>query len=213
MPQTISVKTEVFRMRINKKILLVALAAMGAATSQMAQAQRVSCTTSGCTTAGIGVTFNITIPAVLRFQVGDTSGVAPTVNWAATVTAANIGDSVAQDPDSITLPGTGASGNQVVYRLTSNLGGTNVTVAAAATTPNGPTCGAGVCSGTFIPWAEILRGNTGSLSNPAPGASTTAAYGGSTIDITGFWTYQYANTTIPLEGSYTGIVTYTAADD
>jgi len=200
-------------MRINK-IALVVLASLGAAASQMAQAQSVSCTTASCTTAGIGVVFNITIPGVLRFQVGDTSaGTAPVVNWTTTVTSANIGDSIAQDPNSITNPGTGATGNQVVYSLVSNWGGTNVTVAAAATTPNGPTCTVGACAGTFIPWAQILLGNTGSLSNPAPGGSTTAAYSGSTINMTGFWTYQYANTTVPLAGDYAGTVTYTAADD
>jgi hypothetical protein len=181
----------------------------------MAQAQQVSCTTTGCTTAGIGVVFNINIPGVLRFQVGDTSaGTAPVVNWTTTVTAANVGDSIAQNPNSVTNPGAGASGNQVVYRLVSNWGGTNVTVAAAATTANGPTCTTpATCGATFIPWSEILLGNTGSLSNPAIGGSTTASYSGSTINLTGFWTYQYANTTIPLQGSYQGTVTYTAADD
>ena len=198
-----------------KKVILAVLAAMGAAAGQVAQAQQVSCTTTGCTTAGIGVVFNITIPGVLRFQVGDTSGAtAPVVNWTTTVTTANIGDSIAQNPNSITNPGTGASGNQVVYSLVSNWGGTNVTVAAAATTANGPTCTTpATCGTTFIPWTEITRGNTGSLSNPAPGGSTTAAYSGSTINLSGFWTYQYANTTVPLAGSYAGTVTYTAADD
>lgn len=202
------------KMRISR-IALAVFAAVGAAASQMAQAQQVSCTTTGCTTAGIGVVFNITIPGVLRFQVGDTSGAtAPVVNWTTTVTTANIGDSIAQNPNSITNPGTGASGNQVVYSLVSNWGGTNVTVAAAATTANGPTCTTpATCGTTFIPWTEITRGNTGSLSNPAPGNSTTAAYGGSTINLSGFWTYQYANTTVPLAGSYAGTVTYTAADD
>jgi hypothetical protein len=203
-------------MKAKKRVLasLIVLA-MGGGAGQMAQAQQVSCTTSGCTTAGIGVVFNITIPGVLRFQLGDTSaGTAPTVNWTTTVTAANLGDSIAQDPNSITNAGAGATGNQVVYRLVSNWGGTDVTVTAAATTVNGPTCTTpATCGATFIPWSEILTGETGSLSNPDPGSSTTAAYGGTTIDLTGFWTYQYANTTTPLQGTYQGTVTYTAADD
>lgn len=201
-------------MRIHK-IVLAVLATFGAAASPMAQAQQVTCNTSGCTTAGIGVQFNITIPGVMRFVVGDTSaGTAPVVNWTTTVTDTNIGDNVAQNPNSITNAGAGASGNQVFYQLISNLGGTNVTVAAAATTANGPTCTtAGTCGTTFIPWAQIVRGNTGSLSNPAPGGNTTAAYSGATINMSGFWTYQYQNATIPLQGSYQGTVTYTAADD
>lgn len=202
-------------MKAKLRILVgLVLAAVGAAGSQSVLAAEVSCTAAGCTTAGIGVVFNITIPGVLRFQVGDTSATAPTVNWTTAVTTANIGNGTTLNPDSITLPGAGASGNQVVYRVVSNWGGTNVTVAAAATTPNGPTCTTPAsCGATFIPWTEILFGNTGSLSNPAPGTNTTIAYGGAAIDVTGFWTYQYANTTVPLSGDYQGTVTYTAADD
>lgn len=199
------------KIRIVAGLLLVAISAAG---SQMAAAAQVSCNTTSCTTPGIGVVFNITIPGVLRFQVGDTSATAPTVNWTTAVTTANVGNSTALNPDSITLPGAGASGNQVVYQLISNWGGTNVTVAAAATTANGPTCTTPVsCGATFIPWSEIVLGNTGSLSNPAIGGSTTAPYGGSVINVSGFWTYQYANTTVPLQGNYSGTVTYTAADD
>lgn len=201
-------------MRTNK-ILLATVAALGALAAPLAQAQQVTCNTSSCTTAGIGVVFNITIPGVLRFVVGDTSaGTAPVVNWTTTVTAANIGDNTPQSPNSISDAGAGASGNQVFYQLISNLGGTNVTVAAAATTANGPTCTtAGTCGTTFIPWAQIVRGTTGTLPNPAPGGNTTAAYSGATINMNGFWTYQYQNATIPLQGSYAGTVTYTAADD
>lgn len=190
------------------------LAGAGIAASQMAVAQQVSCNAAVCTTAGVAVQFNITIPGVMRFQVGDNSvGTAPTVNWPTAVTTANMGNSTALNPDSITAPGPGAGAGQVYYQLISNLGGTNVTVQAAATTPNLACTTAATCGATSIPWTEILLGTTGTVSPPAPGGSTLVAYGGSTINTSGFWTYQYANTTVPLQGSYQGTVTYTAMDD
>jgi len=73
-----------------KKFLIIALGAMGVAANQSALADQASCTTAGCTTANLPVTFTIVIPAFLRLQVGAVGSNAD-VQWTTAVTAANIG--------------------------------------------------------------------------------------------------------------------------
>ncbi|KPK47826.1 MAG: hypothetical protein AMS22_16165 [Thiotrichales bacterium SG8_50] len=197
-----------------KRVLIPAFAAAAALVSQMAAATAPqSCNTPSCTTAGVPVTFQVQIPGVMRLEVGATAG-ATTVTWDNTViTAANVGDSTAVNPSGIANAGTGATGNQVYYRVLSNLGGTNVQVNAANV--GGLACSAGGCGADSIAITQIATGNTGTVAHPTVnGGATLVPYPGTgIINETGFWTYQYSNATLPLSGTYTGTITYTVTDN
>lgn len=189
--------------------ILAGLAALATtAAPQMALADSASCAAGGCSAGPLSVTFSVTIPAFLRFQLGAV-GSNPDVQFNTGVTAANAGSGTAVSADTVVNGGTGSNGtDQVLYVLLSNLGGTNVQVSAAGV-------GAGLVSGTdTIPYSEIgatTTVTTGSgLAMPAAGGSTTVTPSGGVINERGFWNYTFGNASIYPSGTYTGTIQYTA---
>lgn len=191
------------KLKYLKYTVAAGLMAVGAV-PQMAQATSAACT-APCTTAGIAVTYNITIPSFLRFQLGTVAG-APSAAW--TLTTANVGDGTAQSP-TVTNSGTATAGS-LRYRLRGNNGTGLITVAATGAPVAGPTSGLNV-----IPWADITATTTvvsgPSLAYPAPAGNSTVTPATAVFDIEGDWNLSYANTTVyPAGAPYSGTVTYTA---
>lgn len=189
------------------KIILAAFIAVAAMASQIARADE--CTTSGC---GLDVNFSMNIPSVFRFTLG-AAGSEPTVTWSAgTITAVNLGTGADIASDTVTNGGAGANGTtQVRYALLSNLGETNVTIAASA--------GNLTSGGNNIPLTEVISTattiTTGSgITMPASGGSTNVNYPVSgVINEVGYWNYAFDNTNIYPAGTYAGTITYTATSN
>ena len=187
-----------------KKLLFVALGALGVAANQVSLADQASCNTAGCTTANLPVNFQIVIPSVLRLQVGAV-GAAASVQWNASVTAANIGTGNVS-PDSVTNGGAGAG--LVAYALVSNISNNNATITATGS------AAAFVSGGNSIPYTDVNAtavGTTGAaVALPVPGTPTTVAPAAGIINRAGTWAYYYVNNTIYPAGTYTGTINYTA---
>lgn len=186
---------------------LTSIAAIAVAAPQLVQADTATCTGPGCNTNAtpLSVTFSVTIPSVLRFQLGAT-GLNPAVAFGSTVTATNIGNGTAVSADSVTNGGPGADGvSQVYYHLASTQGATNVQISAAGV-------GATLVSGLdTIPYNTITAVQTGNIAMPvAGGAPTTVLPTGGVINETGFWSYRFANAAVYPAGIYTGTINYTA---
>jgi len=182
---------------------LAALAAILAAPGAMADSD--TCTGSGCSTAPIAVDFSITIPAFLRFQLGQ-DGLVPEVQFNGGITAANVGNGTPIPADTVQNAGSGANGNQVRYELVSNAGGTDVTISAAGV---GSDLTDG--SGNTIPYTEIGGSSTGAVALPIAGSQTVVPMpAGGVINETGYWAYTFANSTLYPSGTYTGTIRYTA---
>jgi hypothetical protein len=171
-------------------------------------ADSASCIGSTCAAGPLSVTFSVTIPGFVRFELG-ASGSNPDVQFNTGVTAANIGTG-SVSADTVVNGGAGANGtDQVRYAVLSNLGGTNVSVSAAGS-------GAGLLSGAnTIPYSEIgstTTVTTGSgVAMPAAGGSTAIAFPGSgIINEVGYWNYTFGNSAVYPSGTYTGTITYTA---
>lgn len=187
-----------------KKLLFVALGALGAAANQATLADQATCTGAGCTTANLPVNFSITIPAFLRLQVGAV-GLTPSVSWNTAVTAANIGTGVV-NADASTNGGAGVG--QVAYALVSNISTSNATVTATGT------AAAFISGANSIPYTDVgatVTPTTGTgVALPVPGSPTTVTPASGIINEAGIWTYTYANNTIYPSGTYTGTINYTA---
>lgn len=156
---------------------LAALAAMLAAPGAMADSD--TCTGNNCSAGPLEVNFSITIPAFVRFQLGE-DGLVPEVQFNNSVTPANIGNGTPVAADNVLNAGTGATGNQVRYALVSNAGG-SVTIGAAG-------MGAGLTSagGDTIPYTEINANATGvsgaAVTMPQAGSTTVVAATGGIVD-------------------------------
>ncbi len=187
-----------------KKLLFVALGALGVAANQATLADQATCNSAGCTTAALPVNFSITIPAFLRLQVGAV-GAAASVQWNASVTTANIGTGNVS-PDSVTNGGAGAG--LVAYALVSNIDTNNATITATGS------AAAFTSGGNSIPYTDVNAtavGTTGAaVALPVPGTPTTVAPASGIINRAGTWAYYYVNNTIYPAGTYTGTINYTA---
>ncbi len=195
-------------MRSNK-ILAAVVVAMAAVAPQLAfgGSSVATCAAGTCTTTGLDVTFNITIPTTLRFQLGNSAGT-PTVNWTTNITGTNLGNGTAIAAETTTLAGPAPAANELYYQVISNQSANNVAIAATSAT-------AGLASGgNTIPWTQITNAHTsgtGSYALPNVGASNTITPSGGAVNEAGYVTFSFANTITPVGGSYTGTVTYTAS--
>lgn len=159
-------------MKLTKKMIGVVLASAAAA-PYLAHADTVECQAvppAGCTTPGINVTVSVTVPPVLRFELGAT-GLSPSVGFN-NVTAANMGDGTTLSADTGT--NTGTADATVAYRLVSTMTANDVTIAATGA----PAAGLDSGSST-IPWSKIVAGAgaTGAVVMPAVASSSTVTPG------------------------------------
>jgi hypothetical protein len=190
--------------KIFQKVGTVALVAvMAAPFAANAESTFVTGTGSPITTTA-RVDFQITIPKFLTLQVGSAGATIDTIAFAPTAT-----DLINGNPVDGTGGNAGPSGVSTVVR------GNNGTVSLVANTP-GP-----LLSGLdSIDWSEITTG-TSSAGLPAPsivsgGPGSTASVvanlaGGRVTNQSATWTYQFLNSTVAPQGTYTGRVTYTAS--
>jgi hypothetical protein len=190
--------------KMSAKLITAGLLAV-AGLALVPSASASSCTGSGCS---VNVTFNVTIPSVFRFTVGAQAAGA-TVNFATSVTAANIGTG-AVSPNTVTNGGVGTNGtDQVYYRILSNQTGSTVSVAATA---GNMLCASGGCNVGVdaINLNTISATNTGSLAHPTAGGAATSVPMATVTDQSGLWTYSYSNASVYPAGLYTGTMIYTA---
>jgi hypothetical protein len=190
--------------KIFQKVGTVALvAAMAVPFAANAESTFVTGTGSPITTTA-RVDFQITIPKFLTLQVGSTGGTIDTITFAPTAT-----DLINGTPVNGTGGNAGPSGVSTVVR------GNNGTVSLVANTA-GP-----LVSGLdSIDWSEITTG-TSSAGLPAPsivsgGPGSTASVvanlaGGRVTNQSATWTYQFLNSVVAPQGTYSGRVTYTAS--
>ncbi len=190
----------------SKRMVGVFLLSLAATLPQPVLADSANCGASGCSAGPLSVSLSVTIPSVLRFQLG-AAGSTPAVAFNGSVTAANVGTG-AVSADSVTNGGSASNGiDQVYYRLLSNLGGTNVQIGATGvgTLTNGT---------DTIPYTTIGATTTpstgGGIVMPVAGAATTVLPTGGLIDEAGTWAYTFSNATVYPAGTYTGAITYTA---
>ena len=172
-----------------------------------------SCNTAGCTTPGVDLNFQVDIPSLVRLRIGDATAV-NTLVFAPT--AAEVGTS---------SPITGSGGDQlgisrVTVQVLANGGATSVQVDTSVTGGgSGLDCqgGSGSCQNgvNFLAWDQItVTPNGCSVTPPAltNAGGTFATYNATSgiVNEDCAWDYTYANTTVPVDGIYTGTVTYTA---
>ncbi len=189
-----------------KKLIGVVLAGFAATAPQLVSADTASCSASGCSTGPLNVSFSLTIPSVLRFQLGAV-GTNPSVTFAGSVTAANVGTGVVS-ADSVGNGGPGTNGvDQVYYRLLSNLSGTDVQI--SATGVGTFTNGADTIPYTTIGATTTPVDGTG-IAMPAAGSATTVPPTGGIINESGTWSYTFSNATVYRAGTYAGSIQYTA---
>lgn len=173
-----------------------------------------TCTGASCNTA-VDLNFQVVIPNLVRLRIGNATSV-NTLVFDMSGTPAAVGD---------TNPVTGTGGDQlgisrVTVQVLANGGATSVQVATGVTGGgSGIDCQAasGSCqNGTdFIAWDEItVAGNGCSVTPPAltnaGGTSATYNATGGIVNENCAWDYTYDNSTVPVDGTYSGTVTYTA---
>ena len=155
--------------------------------------------------------FQINIPGILRFRVGDLANI-NLIQFSPT--AANLGDGTDIAGDGGDLPG-----GAVTVDLFSNAG--QITI----TPTNSGTAGLDNGLGDTISYAEILTESSDAAVLPVPVLSDAGGTpsqppptsGLRVTTLTESWTYTYDNTTVYPEGTYGGVntqggrVTYTAA--
>jgi len=203
-------------MKLNKlsSLLGAVLVVSAAAFSSNAFADSAVGAGGAPNTAAARLDFQITIPKVLRFRVGNaTAGTVDMITFAPT--AAQVGNAT---------PIVGAGGDLtagvVTASVVANSGQVTITAATLGALNDGGT--------NTIPWSQItttsavltsatalaapvipLTGTGASVNAPAPVANVTTA--------DARWTYRYANTAVPAAGTYGGVnirngrVTYTAS--
>lgn len=193
--------------------LVVGFAALVSAAATPVFAASGTCNTASCTTPGVDLNFQVVIPNLVRLRIGDPTLV-NTLSF--NPTAAQVGTST---------PITGTGGDQlgisrVTVQVLANGGATSVQVDTSVTGGgSGLDClgGSGSCQNgvDFLAWDEItVTGNGCSvtppiLDNSGSGSATYNATGG-VVNEACAWDYTYDNTTTPVDGTYTGTVTYTA---
>lgn len=194
--------------------LMAALVALASTASQPVFAASATCTGASCVTPGVDLSVQVVIPNFVRLRIGNAVGAN---NLTFTPAVGIVGDS---SPVSGTggdfIPGT----SRVTVQVVANGGATSVQVDTSVTGGgSGIDCQAasGSCqAGTdFIAWDEITVAGPGCsvgppiLDNAGSGAATYNAVGG-IVNENCDWNYTYDNSTVPVDGTYTGTVTYTA---
>jgi hypothetical protein len=204
-------------MKLNKlsSILSAALVVSAAAFSTSALADSAVGAGGAPNTAQARLDFQVTIPKVLQFRVGNAAaGTVDLITFAPT--AAQVGNAVA-----VVGAGGDLGGGAVTARVVANSGQVTITAATLGALNNGAT-------GT-IAWSEITTTATvltsvAALAAPvlqngpaaSPAVNAPAPVNGVTV-ADARWTFGYANTTVPPAGVYGGVnirnsrVTYTAS--
>jgi hypothetical protein len=160
--------------------------------------------------------FQVVIPGILRFQVGDAG--TGNINL---IEFQPAGPTLGDDSDVAATAGSGDLGNgAVTVSVVSNAGQVTITE-----TNNSGGAGLDNGAGDTIPYSEILTtsGDAGNLpapvlSNNASNSSQPSISAGTRVTVrNSTWTYSYDNSDIYPEGTYGGVntqggrVTYTAA--
>ena len=156
--------------------------------------------TGATPSAAARVDFEVNIPRFIRFQVGSAGATIDQVVF--DVAAANVGDGT---DVAATTNGT------LAVSLTGNVGTISLDATTTAALTDGP---------DTISWAEILTSSSdAALDVPAivdagtGGAeSITANVGTRVVARTADWTFGYDNSAVYGAGTYTGRVTFTAAN-
>lgn len=160
--------------------------------------------------ASASLDFQVVIPGIVFLQVGTGQyqadvGTVDTLQF--TPSAAEL---VGGNPVAASSGGDLGAG-QVTVRVWGNIGALELS-STATTLDSG---------GDEIPWTEItVAASNPDLPHPAFDADgemstllTTLGNGNSRVtNLQGAWTYSYANTTQPAQGTYNGTVTYTVAN-
>jgi hypothetical protein len=190
--------------KIFQKVGTVALVAvMAAPFAANAESTFVTGTGTPITTTA-RVDFQIQIPKFLTLQVGSAGATIDTITFAPTATDLINGTAV-----------DGTGGNAGPSGVSTVVRGNNGAVSLVANT-TGP-----LLSGLdSIDWSQITT-TSSSAGLPAPsivtgGPGTTASVtanlaGGRVTNQSATWTYQFLNSTVAPQGTYTGRVTYTAS--
>jgi hypothetical protein len=195
--------------------LMAGLVGLLSAASQPVLGASGTCTGASCTTPNVDLNFQVVIPRLVRLRIGDPVAV-NTLVFDMTATPGLVGDS---------SPVTGTGGDllgisRVTVNVLANGGATSVQVDTSVTGGgSGIDCQAasGSCqNGTdFIAWDQITVAGNGCsvappiLDNAGSGFANYNAVGG-IINENCAWDYTYDNDTVPVDGTYTGTVTYTA---
>jgi hypothetical protein len=174
------------------------------------QAESTTVSGAGALTTSARVDMSIVIPRILFLRVGTTGATINPITF--TVAAANVGNGTAQ-------PGTGGDigGGAVTAIVQGNAGNATLTVS----TPGAlQTTGGTINYTEIVTTATALAGfatllNAPALANGVGGSVGLTATGG-IVNSGATWTYTYANSTVPVAGTYGGVgavqnsrVTYT----
>lgn len=175
-------------MKLNK---LVTASLMAAAVSipQFAAADSQLAFGNAGTTAAASLDFRIIIPDFVYFQVGDATNI-DEIEY-------NLGTTEPGSGSFAATGGTTATNGQVDVTLITN----------AASVSIGATAGNLTSGSDNIPFTDITAADTGTITVPDFGATTTVTPGSFSLSDT--WSYQYDNDTVYNAGDYTGQVTYT----
>jgi hypothetical protein len=160
--------------------------------------------------ASASLDFQVVIPGIVFLQVGTGQfqadvGTVDTIQFTPTAAELVGGNPVAASSGGDLGPG------QATVRVWGNVG--QLELSSIATTLDS--------DGDVIPWTEItVAASNPALPHPAFDADgemstllTTMGNGNSRVtNLQGAWTYSYANSTQPAQGTYTGTVTYTVAN-
>jgi hypothetical protein len=176
---------------------LVGLASLGLIAMTPAVAESDFQTGGGALSANADLNFQVVIPRFISFRVGTAgAGNVDTVEFS--VLAADVGNTnnVAR-----------TNGGVVPVQLLSNVG--NVSLSAVGS-------GAGLVGpGDTIPWSQIIGTSSDAANFPVPAigaAATTLTATNGVIARSADWTFVYGNDDTIAGGTYTGTVTYTAAN-
>jgi hypothetical protein len=198
-----------------KKSLVLALVAgfigVAAIVPQRVYAEATSCNTASCNTSA-NLNFTINIPSFLRLRIGQAGAGLDTITFSPS-------DAVVGDSSSVAGTGGDLTNGVVTAQIISNHGGNVSLDANVSGGGSGIGCTGGGCGvGTdFISWDEITTSCSAGTCDQTPPVLNDAGSGTATYTPTGpivnensQWTYSYDNTTVPVGGTYQGVVTYTA---
>ena len=181
-------------MTLRKLAIASAIAAVIGAPSMALADSDLNVGPSG-TTAQAQLSFRITIPDFVYFQVGTASaGTIDRVDFDMTGLEAGDGNAVAP------TGGTGDAADGIVtVVLRTNAANVEIDATGGDLT--------GTVSGTTIPFSEITASDGGVI--PVPDFDGTTNLGSGPIDLTDNWTFSYDNTSVYQPDQYDGTVTYT----
>ena len=209
-------------MRMRKSFALTFMAGFAAllsAVSQPVSAGSAACSGASCTTPNVDLIFQVVIPQVVRLRIGSPApGAADTILFDMTSTPQLVGDATSP---AVTGTGGDVGGGEVNVQVLANGGATSVQVDADVDGGGqGIACSSGACTPgiDWINWADIQVAQGGvacsvpppALDNGGSGFATYTPAGGGILNEVCTWQYTYAHTEFPVNGTYQGIVTYTA---